>query len=1502
MTSAITKGNVAAMAIEKGLELAAAATRALGSAIVSSTQNAINFEKALKDIKTISPASDMEALSKQLLKVSSSWGIDQMTVAAAQYDIMSSGITDTADAMKVLEGASALAVGTGASVAETSKTVTAAMNAWGMSAADVGQITDSLAITTQDGVVRMSELGPVFGQIAATAAAGGVSLQELNASVAALTLGGTPAAQAGTQLKAVISGLLKPSEELASAFEKQAGQSTAAYLKTNGLAKTLEVLKVVTKGNAEEASRLFGSQEAVSGLLPLITSQSENFTKSLNKQNAAIKDGGKVTKEMADIQMESAGKQMDKLNASVTALSTEFGKTFVPGVAAGAGAITGLVETLRDFLAENEKTFTAVGAKIAEFIKRAEEIAKAVAASDEFQWALSALRDLANEVFAELGAAFTRVQKFAETAFSDMGISQDEYLEALTILKDLAGLYFKALIGYFENMAKNAIIWYAGISKAVSLTVEAFQNMRDGILTVFSEITGRWASTLQAVVNGYNTLANALGTDIFSKQIASIQSAATAMKDLSNTYSVEGQAAERAAAVQEKATQKRNEANSSRITSKLIQEEEAAAADAAANKIQAASNKEAQGKDKVITKNKEVGESRKKAADEAKKAAEEEARIADENSRNSEGNLETKIDNYRRYYDSFSGDTAEHIKEYKEAFKKEDELEKQRIQDNADNAAANLESREDNFRSNFDSFAKGVVEVETDLAEELEELDDRKAKERIEKAKSFYADFSNIVNGLSSAKDFAPKEEEAKKVDSKDKEKAIEDKYSGEDTEVANAKKIEEAKAADAKKALDEKIKTEQDALKKKWQTEDDRASDVAASTRENISAQQEALKRLWQDTDAGNKDSAEAEKAAKAEALASLKASWEAEDARLGEVTKDQKKAIDAARKSQEKAIESNFKASSSAVADLSNSEKLALDRKREAQLKAIEENGLKAAGVNDKLTATERTAKADQREADLKAIEDKATSEVTAVKELSAVEKVNADIKAANEKKAREDKKAAEIKAVQDIAAAENAEIAKKAEAKKADKELLDKASKTANGIADMMSKIKGPVGEIGSMVAGAAALVFQLPDIMKGIPQMVTDLVKAIPTVVLALIEEVPNLITSLVEAIPGLVASLLESIPKITQKLTELMTDPMFFINIVKSLFNAIVKIDWLKIGGNLLKGIWDGLSGVGNMFKDFGNEVWKGLKSAFKAVTNFLGDLIPNLWGKGRIENWLGFDIPFVRFAQGGIVGGKAKVKGDSPLNDTVPALLSPGEIVVPRSVVSKGMGGVNQWLNSLGQAGLSTFEAGSGIDMIGGRERHWNPFSWIKKKVEKVGDWIASTPVIGDIIGGAGDAINWVYRQVTEGALTPIINQLPSPIPEAWNFIKGELAPSRILQTMKDLIANPLGAVTDIFGRNWEGLLKPLLKSVGVPMYAGGISAGGMTMLSPGELVLPKSFTEKAKPIHAANIGVSRASESPYNSIGEALAKAFDQEIVITIDGREVARAVRGEVQRGFKL
>lgn len=42
---------------------------------------------------------------------------------------------------------------------------------------------------------------------------------------------------------------------------------------------------------------------------------------------------------------------------------------------------------------------------------------------------------------------------------------------------------------------------------------------------------------------------------------------------------------------------------------------------------------------------------------------------------------------------------------------------------------------------------------------------------------------------------------------------------------------------------------------------------------------------------------------------------------------------------------------------------------------------------------------------------------------------------------------------------------------------------------------------------------------------------------------------------------------------------------------------------------------------------------------------------------------------YARMSHGGKVGGMAKVQGDSPQNDTVPAMLSPGEVVIPRTKV-----------------------------------------------------------------------------------------------------------------------------------------------------------------------------------------------------------------------------------------
>ena len=72
--------------------------------------------------------------------------------------------------------------------------------------------------------------------------------------------------------------------------------------------------------------------------------------------------------------------------------------------------------------------------------------------------------------------------------------------------------------------------------------------------------------------------------------------------------------------------------------------------------------------------------------------------------------------------------------------------------------------------------------------------------------------------------------------------------------------------------------------------------------------------------------------------------------------------------------------------------------------------------------------------------------------------------------------------------------------------------------------------------------------------------------------------------------------------------------------------------------------------------------------------NVIGSILGGIGtlGAAAIGAAHGGEIPqsFASFLQGGHVPGKALVSGDNKKNDTVPAMLSPGEVVIPRSASS----------------------------------------------------------------------------------------------------------------------------------------------------------------------------------------------------------------------------------------
>lgn len=97
-------------------------------------------------------------------------------------------------------------------------------------------------------------------------------------------------------------------------------------------------------------------------------------------------------------------------------------------------------------------------------------------------------------------------------------------------------------------------------------------------------------------------------------------------------------------------------------------------------------------------------------------------------------------------------------------------------------------------------------------------------------------------------------------------------------------------------------------------------------------------------------------------------------------------------------------------------------------------------------------------------------------------------------------------------------------------------------------------------------------------------------------------------------------------------------------------------------GNLLDKLFN-FAGIDTKFK----ELFDNLNPL--NLLNKMFSLIGGQGNMGQIEKLLGIDVPFVSFATGGFVPGKAMHQGDDKRNDTVPALLSPGEAVIPRSAL-----------------------------------------------------------------------------------------------------------------------------------------------------------------------------------------------------------------------------------------
>lgn len=322
-------GFVGAQAVVNGL---AAAWRNVGQAT-------LEFDTNMRNVNSLIGLSDRQLgrLSDQVLNLSTRLPQSASELSAGLYDIASSGFAG-ADGMMVLESAATAASAGLTDTATSSKAITAVLNAYGLSAAHAGEVSDTLFQTVNLGVVNFEELSQSVGDWVGTAATLGVSIDDASAAFATMTLSGIQASEAGTALNRVMLALIKPSEQMATLLRSWGYESGQAAVDALGFEGVMSRIRVETGGTTEAMAGLFPEVRGLKGGLALLANEGKNYTRVAKEMGDAHKGVG-ASQKVLNEQAKSLSYQLKVLGNRFIAEGIQAGRWAAPGLAAGISAI-----------------------------------------------------------------------------------------------------------------------------------------------------------------------------------------------------------------------------------------------------------------------------------------------------------------------------------------------------------------------------------------------------------------------------------------------------------------------------------------------------------------------------------------------------------------------------------------------------------------------------------------------------------------------------------------------------------------------------------------------------------------------------------------------------------------------------------------------------------------------------------------------------------------------------------------------------------------------------------------------------------------------------------------------------------------------------------------------------------------------------------------------------------------------------------------------------------
>lgn len=525
---------------------------------IESANAAREFELSVSRITTIAGdelAAGTDSLSLSLRNLAIDLGRPIEEVSSAAFQTLQNDVGDVTESLEFLRKSAQLATVQGGDLESTMNALTSIFKVYGEEAGNVNDVADAFFVAVDKGRITIEDFGQKLGTAIGPANQLGLSVDQVLASVAALTQTGLDSSTALTQYRNIILKLVKPTEDLEEAF-RDLGVTSGTELieKFNGdLLPALQGLQQVLGGTEQDVARAFNTIRGQLGVFNLLSDEGSLFADILD---AFPEKAGKFADALEKVEQTDARefeRELAQLNdtiltlgettASIQLTGLTFLNDLIPDAKTATAAITGLgIATVAAFA---RSTIAAKGFQVAlagigpaALLSAGAIGGLAFLAVNAFPNASAEIQEASREA-ARLAAEIESGENVRVAAARQETSAISEQLDAQTdkyrdFFATLDGLYADDTAKYEERTAR--------IGETGRRLVEDFVESREDLLSRVDDALGEVDNRIEKSIGRYEDAQQRLDDLRFENSIAGVDKLSEATARLARSQQTAQQA------------------------------------------------------------------------------------------------------------------------------------------------------------------------------------------------------------------------------------------------------------------------------------------------------------------------------------------------------------------------------------------------------------------------------------------------------------------------------------------------------------------------------------------------------------------------------------------------------------------------------------------------------------------------------------------------------------------------------------------------------------------------------------------------------------------------------------------------------------------------------------------------------------------------------------------------------------------------------------------------